>query len=116
MLTLAWESVLQANGMRIATPTCGLVRNDSRFFYALLLAEGLAVGALVSSGIDLMGTNQNALQRAEVGILAVMLALLNSTLNALVCMTIHSVSPPSSRDEIRLPPCVKNIHFIYADD
>ena len=100
----------------IATPTCGLVRNDSRFFYALLLAEGLAVGALVSSGIDLMGTNQNALQRAEVGILAVMLALLNSTLNALVCMTIHSVSPPSSRDEIRLPPCVKNIHFIYADD
>jgi hypothetical protein len=38
-----------------------------------------------------MGTNQNPLQGAEVSVLAVMGALLNSTLNALVCMAIHSV-------------------------
>ena len=36
-----------------------------------------------------MGTNQDPLQTAEVRILAVMGALLNSTLNALVCMAIH---------------------------
>ena len=57
-----------------------------------LLAEGLAVGALVHGRVCLMGTNQNTLQRAEVGILAVMGALLDSTLNALVCMAIHSLS------------------------
>ena len=45
-----------------------------------------------------MGTNQNPLQRAEVCILAMMLALLNSTLNALVCMAIHSVYPPFLQD------------------
>ena len=81
-----------------------------------LLTEGFAVSTLVSSGIGLMGTNQDPLQAAEVRILAMMGALLHGTLNALVCMTIHSVSPPSSRDEIRLPPCVKNIHFSHADD
>ena len=57
-----------------------------------LLAEGLAIGALVHSRVGLMGTHQNALQRAVIGILAVMLALLDSTLNALVCMAVHSVS------------------------
>ena len=57
----------------------------------LLLAEGLAVGALVRSGIGLVGTHQNAIQRAVIRFLAMMLALLNSTLNALVGMTIHSV-------------------------
>ena len=65
----------------------GLVRNDGGCL--LLLAEGLTVGALVFSGIHLMGTHHNTLQGAEVGILAVMGALLNSTLNALVCMAIH---------------------------
>ena len=38
-----------------------------------------------------MGANQDPLQGAVIGILAVMLALLDSTLNALVCMGIHSV-------------------------
>ena len=56
-----------------------------------LLTEGFAVSTLVSSGIGLMGTNQDPLQTAEVRILAVMGALLNGTLNALVCMTIHGV-------------------------
>ena len=39
-----------------------------------------------------MGTNQNALQGAEIGILTVVLALLNGTLNTLVCMAIHNES------------------------
>ena len=56
-----------------------------------LLTEGFAVSTLVSSGIGLMGTNQDPLLAAEVRILAVMGALLNGTLNALVCMTIHGV-------------------------
>ena len=72
----------------IATPVCGLVRNDGG--HLLLLAEGLTVGALVLSGIQLVRTHHNTFQGAEVGILAVMGALLNSTLNTLVCMAIHS--------------------------
>ena len=54
-----------------------------------LLAEGLTVGALVHGGICLMGTYQDPLQRAEISILAMVGALLNGTLNALVCMAIH---------------------------
>ena len=38
-----------------------------------------------------MGAYQDPLQRAEVGILAMIGALLNSTFNALVCMAVHSV-------------------------
>ena len=56
-----------------------------------LCAEGLAVGALVSSGIGLMGAYQDPLQGAEIGILAMVSTLLNSTLNALVCMAIHII-------------------------
>ena len=56
-----------------------------------LSAEGLAVGALVLSGSCLVGAHQDPLQGAEVCILAVILALLDSTLNALVCMAIHGV-------------------------
>ena len=63
-----------------------LARNDN---VSSLLTEGLAIGALVSSGIDLMGADQNPLQGAEICVLAVMLALRNGTLNALVCMAIH---------------------------
>ena len=56
-----------------------------------LLAEGLAVGALVRGGIGLVSTNQDPVQGAVVCLLAVMLALLDSALNALVCMTIHGI-------------------------
>ena len=56
-----------------------------------LLAEGLAVGALICGGIGLMSTNQDPVQGAVVCLLAVMLALLDSAFNALVCMTIHGV-------------------------
>ena len=58
----------------------------------LLLTEGLAVGTLIHSRICLMGTHQDALQGAEVCVLAVMSALGDSTLNALVCMAIHGRS------------------------
>ena len=63
-----------------------------------------------------MGTNQNSIQRAEVCILAMMRALLNSTFDALVCIAIHSVIPPSYRDGVILPNRYENMHFIYADD
>ena len=80
--------------------------------FILLLAERLAVGALILSGIHLMGAHQNTLQGAEVCVLAVMLALLNSTFNALICMTIHKYVPPFLRDGLRFPRSTENIHFI----
>ena len=56
-----------------------------------LLAEGLAVGALIHGGIGLVSTYQDAIQGAEICILAVVSALRNSTLNALVSMAIHDL-------------------------
>ena len=56
----------------------------------LLLAEGLAVGALVHGRIGLMGTYQNTLQRAVVCVSAMVGALRNSTLDTLVSMAAHS--------------------------
>ena len=56
----------------------------------LLLAEGLAVSALVHGGVALVGADQNTVQSAEVCILAVVSALLNGALNALVCFAIHN--------------------------
>ena len=55
----------------------------------LLLAEGLAVGALIHGGICLMGTNHNAVQRAVVLSIAVVCAGLDGTFDALVCMAVH---------------------------
>ena len=56
----------------------------------LLLAEGLTIGALVNSGVSFVSTHQNPLQRAVVGILTMVSALGNGTLDALVCMAAHS--------------------------
>ena len=56
----------------------------------LLLAEGLAVSALVNSGVGFVGANHNAIQRTIVGIIAVVCALVNGAFNALVCMAAHS--------------------------
>ena len=64
------------------------------YISCLLLAERLTVGALIHSGISLMGANQDPLQRTEICILAMMGTLLDSTLNALVCMAIHRSLPP----------------------
>ena len=63
-----------------------------------------------------MGTNQNSLQRAEICVLTVMLALLNSTLNALIGMTIHTLVPPFLRDGLRIPEKAEIMHFLYACD
>ena len=60
-----------------------------RFLASLLLAEGLAVGALVLSGVHLVGAHQNPVQGAVVLILAMISTLLNGTLDALVGMAIH---------------------------
>ena len=55
-----------------------------------LLAERLTVGAGFHGGICLMGAHHDSLQRAIVGIIAMVCALLDSTLDALVCMAAHS--------------------------
>ena len=57
----------------------------------LLLPEGHAVRTLVHGGVCLMGADQDPLQRAEVGLTAVMGALGNSTLDALIGMTVHRI-------------------------
>ena len=58
---------------------------------ALLLAEGLAVGTLVSSGVSLVGTHKNPVQSAEIVVTTVISTLLNSTCDALVCVTAHDI-------------------------
>ena len=58
----------------------------------LLLAEGLAVGALVLSGIHFVGADQNLVQRTEVLVLTMVCTLLDSTFNTLVCVTVHRKS------------------------
>ena len=55
----------------------------------LLLAEGLAVGALIHGGICLVGAHQNAVQGAVILSTAVMHALVNCAFDALIGMTIH---------------------------
>ena len=55
----------------------------------LLSAEGHAVGALVHGGIALVGAHQNLIQGAVVFALAVVCALMNGALHALVGMAIH---------------------------
>ena len=61
-------------------------------FIALLLAEGHAVSALVHAGVGFVGAYQNALQRAEVGLIAMMGALLYGAFDALICVTVHRSS------------------------
>jgi len=56
----------------------------------LLFAEGHAVSALVHGGITLVGANQNAVQSAVVGVLAVVSTLMHGAFDALVCFAIHS--------------------------
>ena len=62
-----------------------------RIFLQLLLAEGLAVGALLQSGILLVGAHQNLVQGTVVGAVAMVCALLNGAFDALVCIVIHIV-------------------------
>ena len=57
--------------------------------WALLSVEGLAVGALVHGGVCLVGAYQDPVQGAVVLGGAVVGALADGTLNALVCMAVH---------------------------
>ena len=54
------------------------------------LTEGLAVGALIHSGIGFVGTHQNPVQRAVVLVFTVVRALVHGAFDALIGMTIHS--------------------------
>jgi hypothetical protein len=56
----------------------------------LLLAEGLAVGALIHGGICLVGAHQNVIQRAVVVGVTVVSALSYGAFDALVCIAVHS--------------------------
>ena len=56
----------------------------------LLLAERLAVSALINGGVLLVSTHHDAVQRTVVLILAVVRALGNGAFDALVSVTVHS--------------------------
>ena len=58
-------------------------------FMLLSLAEGLAVSALIHSRIGLVGTHQNLVQSAVVLALAMVCALVNGALDALVGIAVH---------------------------
>jgi hypothetical protein len=62
--------------------------------FLLLMAEGLAVRALVHSGILLMGTHKNPVQRAVVFIFTMISTLGYGAFNALVCVAVHDFFPP----------------------
>ena len=81
----------------------------------LLLAEGLAVGALIHGGIQLVGAHQNPIQGAVIFGIAVIGTLLDGAFDALVCLAAHGVflllfgftdSMPRGKEEIR-----KNFSF-----
>ena len=56
---------------------------------SLLLAEGLAVGALIHGGICLMGAHHDLVQRAVVLGVAVVSAGPDGAFDALVCVAVH---------------------------
>ena len=60
-----------------------------RLFFWSALAEALAVGTLVLSGVCFVGTHKNAVQRAVVLAVAVVCAGLNGAFNTLVCIVVH---------------------------
>ena len=64
----------------------GLRRRNRKLF----LTERHTVRALIYCGIALVCSHQDSIQRAEIGIIAMMCALGNSTFNAFICVTIHS--------------------------
>ena len=64
----------------------------------LLQLKGLAVGALVHGGVELMGPDGDAVQGAVVLVGAVVFALLNGAFDAMVGMAVHS-------DSLRLVFC-----------
>ena len=65
------------------------VRRHSPPLGCLLLSVGLTVSTLVLSGVCLVGTHQDPVQRAVILGIAVISTLLDGALDALVCMTVH---------------------------
>ena len=57
----------------------------------LLLAERLAISALINSRILLMSAHQNPIQRAVVFGIAVVGALLNGAFDTLICLVVHDI-------------------------
>ena len=57
----------------------------------LLLAEGLAVGALIDSGVTFVGAHQDAVQGAVILGVAVVSALLDGAFDTLVCIAVHGL-------------------------
>ena len=68
----------------------------------LLLPEGHAVSTLVNSGVHLVSTHHNAVQRAVVLTFAMVRALLNSTFDTLIG-TIHLILLLCLRSLLVLP-------------
>ena len=58
----------------------------------LLLAEGHAVGALILSGVALVGAHHDLIQRAVVLLFPVMCTLVDGAFDGLVGMAVHSNS------------------------
>jgi hypothetical protein len=58
----------------------------------LLLAEGLAVGALLIGGVHLVGSHLDVIKRAVISGIAVIGTLLDGTGDALVCVAVHKNS------------------------
>lgn len=66
-------------------------RVRQRFKPSLLLTEGLAVGALIHSGIGLVGAYLDLIQAAVILAVTVVHALGNSTGNGLICIAVHNI-------------------------
>ena len=56
----------------------------------LLLPEGHAVGALIHGGVAFVGAHQDPVQRTEILVLAVISALMDGALDALVGIAVHN--------------------------
>ena len=81
--------------------------------FLLSLFEGLAVGALVNSGVCLVGADHDAVQRAVVLIPTVMGALSDGAFDALVSMAVHTHFLLCFGVEASMPPKIKFIHCIF---
>ena len=57
----------------------------------LLLAERLAISALINSRILFMSAHQNPIQRAVVLRVTVISALLNGAFDTLICLVVHDI-------------------------
>ena len=81
----------------------------------LLLSEGLAVGTLVLGGIRLVGSHQDAVQRAVVLAVAVVSTGLDGAFDTLVGMAVHSLIPPFLNFSPSMSRLLKNIPEKYAN-